>query len=90
MTVTSPKFVVNIPNEHITEKIERSAKQCANMEFREILCPYCGTPLVTVTASMREGILIAKCQKCKAATPLNLAYFYASKTYKRPSVHSAE
>ena len=33
MTVTSPKFVVNIPNEHITEKIERSAKQCANMEF---------------------------------------------------------
>lgn len=44
----------------------------------------------TVTASMREGILITKCQKCKAATPLNLAYFYASKAYKRPSVHSAE
>lgn len=90
MTVTSPKFVVKIPEKHITEKIEHSAKQCANMEFREILCPYCGTPLVTVTASMREGILIAKCQKCKAATPLNLAYFYASKAYKRPSVHSAE
>ena len=90
MTVTSPKFVVNVPNEHIAEKIERSAKQCANMEFREILCPYCDTPLVTVTVSMREGILVAKCQKCKAATPLNLAYFYASKTYKRPSAYSAE
>ena len=90
MTVTSPKFVGNVPNEHITKKIEHSAKQCADMEFREILCPYCDTPLVTVTASMREGILIAKCQKCKAATPLNLAYFYASKTYKRPSAYSAE
>ena len=52
MTVTSPKFVVNVPNEHIAEKIERSAKQCANMEFREISYPYCGTPLVTVTASI--------------------------------------
>ena len=90
MTVTSPKFVVKIPEENITKKIEHSAKQCADMEFREILCPYCGTPLVTVTASMREGILIAKCQKCKAATPLNLAYFYASKTYRRPPVYSAE
>lgn len=90
MTTTPPKFVVKIPEKHITEKIEHSAKQCANMEFREILCPYCDTPLVTVTVSMREGILIAKCQKCKAATPLNLAYFYASKTYKRPSAYSAE
>lgn len=74
MTTTPPKFVVKIPEKHITEKIEHSAKQCANMEFREILCPYCDTPLVTVTVSMREGILVAKCQKCKAATPLNLAY----------------
>ena len=56
MTVTSPKFVVKIPEENITKKIEHSAKQCAGMEFREILCPYCGTPLVTVTASMREGM----------------------------------
>lgn len=39
---------------------------------------------------MREGILIAKCQKCKAVTPLNLAYFYTSKTYKRPSAFLPE
>ena len=90
MTTTPPKFVVKIPEKNMTKKIERSAKQCADMDFREILCPYCDTPLVTVTASMREGILIAKCQKCKAVTPLNLAYFYASKTYKRPSAYSAE
>lgn len=37
MTTTPPKFVVKIPEKHITEKIEHSAKQCANMEFREIL-----------------------------------------------------
>ena len=59
MTPTPPKFVVKIPEKHITEKIEHSAKQCADMEFREILCPYCDTPLVTVTVSMREGILVA-------------------------------
>ena len=40
MTPTPPKFVVKIPEKHITEKIEHSAKQCADMEFREILCPY--------------------------------------------------
>ena len=31
MTVTSPKFVVKIPEENITKKIERSAKQCADI-----------------------------------------------------------
>lgn len=47
MTVTPPKFVVKVPEEYVKKKIERSAEQCADMEFREILCPYCGTPLVS-------------------------------------------
>ena len=30
------------------------------------------------------GFIVAKCQKCKSVTPLNLAYFYTSRAYSRP------
>ena len=60
MTVTSPKFVVKIPEENITKKIEHSAKQCADMEFREILCPYCGTPLVIIHHFISPSFLSVK------------------------------
>ena len=90
MTATPPKFILRAPEKSVLEKIERSAAQCETTEFREIRCSYCNTPLATVTIGMREGILIAKCQKCKAVTPLNLAYFYTSKTYKRPSAFLLE
>ena len=30
MTVTPPKFVVKVPEEYVTKKIERSAEQCAD------------------------------------------------------------
>ncbi len=90
MIASPPKFVVQVPEENVLKKIELSVAQCEDMKFREILCPYCNTPLATVTLDMREGILISKCQKCKAVTPLNLAYFYTSRTYRRPSVFIIE
>lgn len=90
MTITPPKFIVHEPDASVKEKIELSLAESENMEFREIPCPYCKTPIATVTLDMRDGFLIAKCQKCKAAIPLNLAYFYTSKIYKRPSAYSAE
>ena len=40
--------------------------------------------VATVTINMREGFIVAKCQKCKSVTPLNLAYFYTSRAYSRP------
>ena len=84
MISAPPKFVVNTLDESTIEKIELSFAASEDMEFREIHCPYCSTPLATVTLNMKEGIFIAKCQKCKAVTPLNLAYFYRSRTYRRP------
>ena len=84
MISAPPKFVVNTLDESTIEKIELSFAASEDMEFREICCPYCSTPLATVTLNMHEGIFIAKCQKCKAVTPLNLAYFYRSKSYRRP------
>lgn len=84
MTVAPPKFIAKPLEESVVKKIELSLAQCEDVEFREILCPYCSTPLATVTLDMREGFLVAKCQKCKSVTPLNLAYFYTSRAYSRP------
>lgn len=84
MTVNPPKFITKPLEASVIEKIELSLSQCENIELREILCPYCSTPLATVTLNMREGFIVAKCQKCKSVTPLNLAYFYTSRAYSRP------
>ena len=65
MTVTPPKFIAKPLEASVIEKIELSLSQCENIEFREILCPYCSTTLATVTINMREGFIVAKCQKCK-------------------------
>ena len=66
MTVTPPKFIAKPLEASVIEKIELSLSQCENIEFREILCPYCSTTLATVTINMREGFIVAKCQKCMA------------------------
>lgn len=90
MIATPPKFIVKQPEASVVEKIELSLSQSENEEFREILCPYCSTPLATVTLNTKEGFLAAKCQKCKAVTPLNLAYFYTSRAYRRPPAYLYE
>ena len=87
MTVTPPKFIAKPLEASVVERIELSVSQCEGEEFREILCPYCSTPLATVTLNMKEGFIVAKCQKCKSVTPLNLAYFYTSRTYSRPPAY---
>lgn len=84
MTVVPPKFISKPLDTSVVEKIALSIAQFEDEEFREILCPYCTTPLATVTHNMKEGFLVSKCQKCKSVTPLNLAYFYTSRSYSRP------
>ena len=58
MTVTPPKFIAKPLEASVIEKIELSLSQCENIEFREILCPYCSTTLATVTINMREGFIV--------------------------------
>ena len=64
MTVTPPKFIAKPLEASVIEKIELSLSQCENIEFREILCPYCSTTLATVTINMREGFIV----KCEIGT----------------------
>ena len=71
MTVTPPTFIAKPLEASVIEKIELSLSQCENIEFREILCPYCSTPLATVTLNMREGFIAAKCQKCNRENSLH-------------------
>ena len=54
MTVTPPKFIAKPLEASVIEKIELSLSQCENIEFREILCPYCSTTLATVTINMEQ------------------------------------
>lgn len=84
MTVVPPKFTTVELDSSVVEKIALSLLEFDGEEVREIPCPYCTTPLATVTKDMKEGFLISKCQKCKSVTPLNLAYFYTSRSYSRP------
>ena len=48
MTVTLPKFIAKPLEASVIEKIELSLSQCENIEFREILCPYCSTTLTVM------------------------------------------
>ena len=48
MTVTPPKFIAKPLEASVIEKIELSLSQCENIEFREILCPYCSTTLTVM------------------------------------------
>ena len=87
MTVSPPKFIAKQLEPSVIAKIKPSVSQCEGEDFREVRCPYCSTPVATVTVNTREGFIAAKCQKCKAITPLNLAYFYTSNTYIRPPAY---
>lgn len=81
--VVKPKFCLNEQNEEVQKKLTLSLSECENQEFKEIRCAYCNFPVAIVSLSTK-GILWVKCQKCKAEFPINPAYFYRAKGYKRP------
>lgn len=71
---TPPKFIIKPLSEQETKKIELSFIEAQNLDEREIKCPYCTTPITKVFSDVKGHIRV-KCQKCKAVTVINLAYF---------------
>lgn len=69
-----PKFVIKPLSECEKEKIELSYLETENLDEREVKCPYCTTPITKVFSDVKGHIRV-KCQKCKAVTVINLAYF---------------
>lgn len=80
--LVKPKFCLKEPSEELQKKLTLSLSECENQEFKEIRCGYCNFPIAVVSLST-TGILWVKCQKCKAEFPINPAYFYRTKGYRR-------
>ena len=51
-----------------------------NVGTQTLKCPYCDT-IITKVFSDAKGHFRIKCQKCKAVTVLNIAYFRTMKGY---------
>lgn len=68
-----PKYNIPISQEQ-EEKIRRSEKETAGLQFRPIYCPYCKIYLFDVFEDIR-GHIAVKCNKCKSIVPINPAYF---------------
>ena len=65
------------PGDDVLHKLELSRQEATIMERREIKCPICGFRILS--AFSREGIVIAKCQRCKFNAPISLKYFRRQK-----------
>lgn len=81
--LVEPKFRVREMSEEIQAKLTLSLSECENQAFKEIRCGYCDFPVGIVSCSS-NGYFWVKCKKCKAEYPINLAYFYRARGYKRP------
>ncbi len=82
-TLVQPKFRVRDISEEVQAKLDLSLSECENQEFKEIRCGYCNFPIAVVSVNT-SGMLWVKCQKCKAEFPVNPAYFYRARGYRRP------
>lgn len=60
------------------EKVERSHAESLELTERNLYCPHCGFFIQTLFSDS-AGHFRAKCQKCKAETIFNSAYFHRAK-----------
>ena len=65
------------PGEDVLQKLELSRQEAFGLERRIIRCPICGFRILSAYA--REGIVEAKCQRCKFNAPISLRYFRRQK-----------
>ncbi len=83
MNLSPPKFATQNVTDDVRKKLTLSLSESRDIKFKEIRCAYCNSPIAFVSVSATGHIWI-KCQKCKAEFPINTAYFYKSRTYRRP------
>ena len=77
-----PKFQDKPLSKEVSERIDKSYNETVDMKFRSIFCPYCGWYVVDVFDDI-VGHIAIKCNKCKAAIPINAAYFHRSEYIAR-------
>ena len=78
---TPPKFQSQPLDQETAHFLELSSEECAELTEREIRCPYCHYRIGKVFSDS-TGHLRVKCQKCKAESILNLAYFRRQKGFR--------
>ena len=67
--------------ESVRQKAAASEREAEDLVSRSLRCPNCGY-VVGVVFSDATGHMRTKCQKCKAVSVLNLAYFHRQKQRK--------
>ena len=74
-----PRYV----NAHTRQRAICSAQEAKCLQDRALHCPECGY-VVGVVYSDSTGHIRVKCQKCKAVSILNLAYFRRQRQNPKP------
>ena len=82
---TPPKYEEATLTEEVKQKVERSFRECETLRERTVRCPYCNTQLAVVFSDA-TGHQRYKCNRCKAETVINLAYFRTVKKARTPYV----
>ena len=80
-TNTPPKFQSHPLDSKTEHFIKISSEECAELTERDLRCPYCHYRIGRVFSDS-TGHLRVKCQKCKAVSVLNLAYFRRQKGFR--------
>lgn len=75
------------PSPEVARRLRQSKEHADSMKKRAIACPICGLHLVD--AYGHEGIISAKCKKCKFDDPLDLALFRTMQKKKSPHFKSS-
>lgn len=78
-----PKFNTGMMKRELARKVEKSFNECEDLTERTVRCPYCNN-ILAVIFSDSVGHQRCKCQKCKAVTVINLAYFRRFKKATTP------
>ena len=66
----------------VSEKLERSHRECLDLTERELRCPHCSRYILTLFSDT-AGHFKVKCQNCKTITIYNMGYFRRSRKHKR-------
>ena len=75
------RYQDRLVSEDILRKLELSWQRAAQIQKRNMYCPYCGRKIAEVPVDQKE-IVFAKCHNCKYEGPLDPAYFRRMKAYR--------
>ena len=81
MAVMALRYQDRRVSEDILRKLELSWQRAAQIQKRNMYCPYCGRKIAEIPVDQKE-IVFAKCHNCKYEGPLDPAYFRRMRAYR--------